>query len=133
MQGWVVLLLLLCAGVVTCSSKVSSRLAHAISQQDRASTRDVANDVHLWVYFTNKDQRTRSEEVIQHIHPQALKRRSKVMNTNELVNEHDFPVNPHYISQVEGVGVTVRRTSKWLNAVSIYNCLFQNLHHVILY
>jgi hypothetical protein len=120
------LLLNVCV-LVTCS-KISPRVAHLLAQ---GHTRNTRGDVNLWVYFSDKDLQGGSEEIRAQLHPNSLLRRTKVLRSGgTLVDYHDFPVNAQYISQVEASGVVLRRTSKWLNAVSIifrYIYLFLNL------
>ena len=52
------------------------------------------------------------------ISERALWRRSKVLPAERLIDELDLPVNPSYIDQLRSRGITVRATSRWLNAVS---------------
>ncbi len=46
----------------------------------------------------------------------AIDRRIK---QNIAITEHDFPVNPSYVSQVAATGAVVLNTSRWLNTVTI--------------
>lgn len=132
-MGKVVLLtLLVLVGVVVCrvaQDKVSPRIQTLLQQQQQQHTKKSANDpVHLWVYFSDKGvqgSEERRREARGQLHPRAVTRRAKRSEGKEWADEDDFPVNAHYISQVEAAGVQVRRSSKWLNSVSlILNYIF---------
>ena len=118
-------LLLIC---IVYSSKISPRVVSLLTLKQETRNAGSEEQVHLWVYFSDKDLQVPYEVVLGQLHPNALQRRSKVMNSNSnsnngFVDLHDYPVNGHYITQVEACGVVVRRTSKWLNAVSFHTSL----------
>ena len=43
------------------------------------------------------------------------------------VREQDFPVRKDYISEIEEIGVRVRITSRWINAVSVDASEYQRI------
>jgi subtilisin family serine protease len=78
----------------------------------------------VWVYFTDKAVFD-SESTAAHLAgakallgDHAARRRAKVLG-RDLVDFHDLPVAEHYVARLEELGADVRRTSRWLNAVSI--------------
>ncbi len=91
--------------------------SQARSYIDGLGTREVA----VWVYFTDKGLRSGSALVgsaaALPLTDRARVRRAKV-GMDEPVFA-DVPVNTQYISGVESVGASVRRTSRFLNAVSV--------------
>jgi serine protease AprX len=48
----------------------------------------------------------------------TLWRRAKVLPADRLIDELDLPINQAYVDQLKASGITIRSTSRWLNAVS---------------
>jgi serine protease AprX len=48
----------------------------------------------------------------------ALWRRAKVLPADKLIDELDLPVNQVYLDQLLALGIKIRSTSRWFNAVS---------------
>jgi subtilisin family serine protease len=48
----------------------------------------------------------------------ALWRRAKVLPADKLIDELDLPVNQAYLDQLQSLGIKIRSTSRWFNAVS---------------
>ena len=75
-----------------------------------------------WFFFRDKGPASLKKEAYATaaamISPQALARRARVMPAGELITESDLPVYPEYIAQLQALGITPRRTSRWLNGVS---------------
>lgn len=75
-----------------------------------------------WFFFRDKGPAILKKEAYAAaaalISPQALARRARVMPAGELVTENDLPVCPEYIAQLQALGITPRRSSRWLNGVS---------------
>ncbi len=78
----------------------------------------------VWVCFTDKNifdeetYRARCADVAAVLDEHAAARRLKTL-APMLVDFHDIPVHRGYVQQVEGLGATVARESRWLNAVSV--------------
>ncbi|MGH2567385.1 MAG: S8 family serine peptidase, partial [Bacteroidota bacterium] len=49
----------------------------------------------------------------------ALRRRAKVLQPGQLIDELDLPLTPEYLEAVRSTGATIHATSRWLNAVSV--------------
>lgn len=83
---------------------------------------NAASDAQLlvWVYFTDKGQNTDAyfSNPLSVVSEKSLQRREKVLGKDTPLKMKDIPVNPAYLSQVKTEGLTVKRPSKWLNAVS---------------
>ena len=81
-------------------------------------------EIAVWVFFADKGEltpdllRMRLDEAEARLSVRALERRAKTRSLF-LVDERDIAVNKFYVQAIEELGVVVRTTSKWLNAVSI--------------
>lgn len=77
----------------------------------------------IWVYFTDKNvfssetAEARLAEVRAALSPRAAARRARV--NDALVDYYDIPVHAAYVARLGAEGARVRRTSRWLNAVSV--------------
>jgi serine protease AprX len=76
---------------------------------------------HTWIFFRDK-----STAAIQTVSPalcgiseRAMKRRSKVLPPDRLLDQLDLPVSEDNLAQVQRTGATIRIVSRWLNAVSV--------------
>lgn len=70
------------------------------------------------VYFKDKNNSPYSiNNPQQFLSQRALDRRTRY---NIAIDVHDLPVNPQYVSGVQGVGVVILNKSKWLNCVTIW-------------
>lgn len=122
-NSFVLLLFLLLISCVI-SSKVSPRLDQIISSSNRL--RGGEEEIKIWVYFTDKDNNNNNNNekrsnIIGQLHPNTVRRRQKMEKEVKFDNnDHDLPVSVNYIQQVKevGRGLKIRRSSKWLNAVS---------------
>lgn len=97
------------------ASKITPNLAEKLSELQSQ------DQVAAWIYFTDKGQI--SEEtynlVASQLPENSIKRRSKnFKNKNNLVTFYDIPVNQEYIDQLLPSLKELRRTSRWLNAIS---------------
>ncbi|MBI2619399.1 MAG: S8 family peptidase [Ignavibacteriales bacterium] len=77
-----------------------------------------------WIYFRDKDQSLSTgptEEVAERlgVSKRALWRRAKVLPSENLLDVHDLPIRPNYRRQLEVLGLKIRATSRWMNAVSV--------------
>lgn len=80
------------------------------------------NTNRFWVFFRDKGIPAGQEQVaLQHsynsLSSRSLARRAKVLP--ELVTQGDIPVCDSYVQAVRQTGAIIRRSSKWLNAVSV--------------
>ena len=70
------------------------------------------------VYFRDKNNSPYSvNNPQQYLSQRALDRRTRY---NIAIDTYDLPVNPQYVSGVQGVGVVILNKSKWLNCVTIW-------------
>ncbi|MFL5752202.1 MAG: S8 family serine peptidase [Bacteroidia bacterium] len=70
-----------------------------------------------WVKLTDKNGSPYSvSNPSAFLTPRAINRRT---TQNIAITTSDLPVNPAYISQIQGTGALVLKTSRWLNAVVI--------------
>lgn len=74
--------------------------------------------VKYWIFFTDKPV---TAAMLKHpeavLSPRAIERR----NIQSIaITESDFPVSPTYLTQLQQHGIVVLRTSKWLNAASVF-------------
>ena len=81
-------------------------------------------EVHAWIYFKDKGFQSQAEIVetinrfIHNLDPKTKYRRAKVRG-EVLADFRDLEVYSSYIEVVLQIGVVLRTTSRWLNAVSI--------------
>ena len=84
-------------------------------------TSSSAQQQRCWIAFRDKGE-SQSQVLTDArslgISERALWRRGKVLPQGTLVDELDLPVSPAYLAQLRAAGVTIRATSRWLNAVS---------------
>ncbi len=77
-----------------------------------------------WVFLTDKGVGTRAgyraalAEVRRGLGPHALRRRA-ALGPGLGLDFRDLPVNPRYVAGLRDLGFTVRRESRWVNAVSV--------------
>jgi subtilisin family serine protease len=78
-----------------------------------------------WVCFTDKGFDSVDAEAAalvsaaERLSPAARRRRTLRGTTGSLVSPADLPVAEAYVDAVAATGVTLRQTSRWLNAVSV--------------
>lgn len=71
----------------------------------------------FWIAFKDKaNSPYRIDKPLEYLSQKAIDRRAKF---GIKITEQDFPVNPNYVQQIAGMGVTVLNTSRWLNGMSI--------------
>ena len=94
------------------SYKISPRLKTVLAESESG------DKVRVWIYFTDKGRVALSKHSADAlgISPEAVLRRQK-MGTNHASDEADWPVENSYIEQLRQMGVQIRHTSRWLNAV----------------
>jgi serine protease AprX len=75
----------------------------------------------MWVFFRDKGTTTlqSTNPALLGISERALKRRTKVLPPDRLIDQLDLPVSEAVIVQVKQTGVKIRTLSRWLNAVSV--------------
>lgn len=98
------------------------RLAQPINEQvEQFLLRKNASSARVWIFFTDKnDGASRSFASLaagRQLTERAAIRRAK-MGLDRIVFA-DLPVSTAYIEQVKSIGATIRRPSRWLNAVSV--------------
>lgn len=70
-----------------------------------------------WVAFTDKNNTAFSlSNPSEYLSERAIQRRVK---QNIPIDSLDLPVNPEYISQITGPGVSLVHSSKWLNGITV--------------
>jgi len=89
--------------------------------QNIKSTTPIEGTVKVWIYFMDKGQQYNLllQKPSQLISERAIKRRLKVRNADQVMDEEDLPVNDSYIQKVEPYVNNIRTQSKWLNAISV--------------
>lgn len=114
--------------LIPCSPQVSSlqsikftnRIVALLGEFHSIKARSDA-EVNIWVYF--KDKGTLSDnnrtylESLSLIHPKALWRRKT--RGDAVIGDSDLPVFSDYVSGVLSTGVTLRKSSRWLNSISV--------------
>lgn len=79
-------------------------------------------DVLVWIYFTDKGFTTREDlnkilaKKPKIVSERSLKRRSKELKNG--INFEDLPLDKNYLTELQKLGVKVKKQSKWINAVS---------------
>ena len=75
----------------------------------------------VWIFFKDKgpDVSLSKSNTFQ-LTEKALQRRAKVRNPGHLIDEKDLPVSRQYVDAVKATGMSIRNTSNWLNAVSLW-------------
>ncbi|MCB9853315.1 MAG: S8 family serine peptidase [Phycisphaerales bacterium] len=104
------------------SPAIPSVIAPSLAED---ALREPANRLRVWVFFT--DRRIKSKaELDRRIaartaeFPERTLRRRALRGTNaELVNVSDLALADDYVADVLAAGATLRRESRWLNAVSV--------------
>ncbi len=97
----------------------SAQFLAPIAQRLESKLQNISKDekIKIWVYFNDKGS------IEKHIpdtliSERALRRRSKVLPQNKLVDDNDLPVFKNYVDAVSEKISQMRYSSKWLNAVS---------------
>lgn len=101
------------------SAKITERLAQEMSSLKRSGQLEVFN---VWVMFTDKPKVDNAayDHAYNSLSDRAKVRRAKMGSTS--VTDEDLPVDEGYILQIQQLlhsGASIRRRSKWLNAVSV--------------
>jgi len=105
------------------SARFTSKLHPALFL--RSLQGDSAGTVKAWVIFTDKGFGSKHEEsdavrnLTDRYNPRALKRRALRRTRVGLLDAQDLPVSPAYLAAVARTGVALKRTSHWVNAVSV--------------
>jgi serine protease AprX len=75
----------------------------------------------FWIFLHDKDEIDfHSADPAQlGISERALKRRSKALSAEKLIDIYDIPVSHSAIERIERTGAHIRTVSRWLNAVSV--------------
>ncbi len=101
------------------SDKVSLKLRTWIS------ARGPAEEVKLWVFFTDKgiftqdDYRRALAEAERGLSDRARRRRLRGRRGSDIVSFCDIPVHQPYVDRIRRLGVDVVTVSRWLNGVSV--------------
>ena len=81
-----------------------------------------AEDQPYWVFFNDRGtidtDRAVAAKRAAADEPKRFSRRARIMSPERLFDERDLPVNEEYVSAVKDAGGTIRRASRFLNAVS---------------
>jgi len=100
-------------------SKIGPRLRAALDAEEPEKKTKV------WIFFTDKgifDDETYRKDLAEQrkrLEPRARARRLKVRDQNNLVDFTDLPLFQPYVQKILGMGIELRVTSRWLNAVSV--------------
>ena len=70
-----------------------------------------------WVFFQDKNEALETFEISDFLSSASLQRRAE---QDIDIHINDFPVSPSYINTIKNLGFEVYRTSRWLNAISIF-------------
>lgn len=73
-----------------------------------------------WVFFADRGQLQLSTALSAReaeLNPRAISRRMR--NMGQRLDQSDLPPNADYVRHVESTGATLRKMSRWLNAVSV--------------
>ncbi|MCA9256427.1 MAG: hypothetical protein KDA33_12355, partial [Phycisphaerales bacterium] len=105
---------------------VGHKASSVITQLKPPTHESPSNDlVHVWVFFTDKDI-TNAADLERRIVarsaelPRRTLRRRALRGLNaQLVDNRDLALSRRYIESVIAAGATLRRESRWLNAVSV--------------
>ncbi len=93
---------------VLADAEISPRLIDSLEQMTDSDT------VKVWVYFSDKGKDALTPEAaMAALTIRALERRRTIPP-----DWYDIPVNEQYVASVGATGATVRRSSRWLNALS---------------
>ena len=100
---------------------------------------ETTGPVKTWVFFADKGIRSQAEydQAIQRVassyNPRAVWRRAlrgdNARRGGALFDYHDLPVIQDYIDAVVATGATLKITSHWVNAVSVY-ATREQLHQI---
>lgn len=82
-----------------------------------------------WVYFKDKGEYLQQNNILQkgstayslatqQLTESALKRRAKVLPTDQLVDYQDLPLNESYIKSIQQIGGELQQKVRWMNAAS---------------
>lgn len=97
------------------NNKISYRIKNVLAKQPEMQ------NISVWIYFSDKGDENEIANAYRNINlPQnSIKRRLKTFNSQKsLTTWYDIPVNDSYIAKVQPFVLSVRKKSKWLNAVS---------------
>ena len=111
-------ILLLCIFAKTFAQTPVNKISGAL--ETKISNISVADEILVWVYFTDKGNNTDVYFSNPHlvVSEKSITRRKKALSKSAPLTIKDIPVNSDYISRVKSIGLKVRWPSKWLNAVS---------------
>ena len=122
--------------IFLCALFLQSLIAKDVNLQRLVPGKRENNIYHVWVYFNKKNNGTTQNESFyfsqlkKSLDPRTIKRRKKVKNFNNLVDDYDIPVSKLHIESVRESGVKIRTISKWMNAVSVEGS-YQQIESVI--
>ncbi len=76
----------------------------------------------VWIYFTDKGNTLEKyfSEPLNVVSEKSLKRRSKYLPKESLIDFTDLPVNKIYVDDLVNLGFQLKHLSRWFNAVSGY-------------
>ncbi len=70
-----------------------------------------------WVFFQDKNEALETFEISDFLSSASLQRRAE---QDIDIHINDFPLSPNYINTIKNLGFEVYRTSRWLNAISVF-------------
>ena len=70
-----------------------------------------------WVFFEDKQEAVESFQLSDFLSTESIQRRAE---QGIDIHINDFPVSPNYINAVKDLGFEVYRSSRWLNAISVF-------------
>ena len=125
-------LLPFCASIILCvplfglqasSTAVDSKIHPAV--YTIASRPGLGGDLKAWVLFTDKGTGSTAatkaavDNLASRYNDRAIRRRQLRRTLPGLFDVHDLPVSSKYLQAVSAAGVDIKRTSKWINGVSV--------------
>ena len=98
--------------------RLSPRLQAALAEQA------IGVPIKVWVYFTDKGFASEAAYQMAVLDAErrltdTSKQRRRLRKGGALADGYDVPVYRSYIDQVAGLGVSVKGSSRWLNAISV--------------
>jgi len=96
-------------------NKITYRIQNILAKQPETQ------NISVWIYFSDKGDENKVTNAYRNINlPQnSIKRRLKTFNRQKsLTTWYDIPINDSYITDIQPFVLSIRKKSKWLNAIS---------------
>ncbi len=97
------------------TSKISLQLANRLITSEKSDS-----IFRVWIYFTDKGENVskKIQTVETELPENALKRRAKLLKSNQLTDSYDLQVNAGYLAKSLPFLAKTYTVSRWLNAIS---------------